>query len=154
MQLVEVKLPDVVDRLAGNSEAQSRRAESRAVAVGTHVLHHHLVEPRLHPGASLSTLAVASIMTLDTSRDAVKADLAADAIVARHLRFGRRVYHNLPLDPVENDVAGRLRQFLPRRVQRKAERLRQAEHHRPVPRVGIVLEGFAHEAAAADASPR
>src|SRR5205085_1377894 len=138
---------------AGNRKAQSSRTESRAVAIGADVLHHHFVEPRFHSGTSFPPLAVTSIMSLDTPRDSVKAHLATDTIVACHLRLGGRKNHDLLLDAVEDDVASRLWQLFPRRVEREAERLGQAVHHCPVPSVGVVLEGFAQEAAAADAAP-
>ena len=60
----------------------------------------------------------------------------------------------LRLDAVEDRLARRLGQLLPRRVEREAQRLRQAVHHPAVPGVRVVLERLAHEAAAADAPLR
>ena len=77
VQLVEVELADVVDGLAVDGEQQPRRADARAVAVGTGVLDHHLVEPRLHPGVGLAALPVAAVVALDAAGDAAEADLLA-----------------------------------------------------------------------------
>ena len=147
-----MKLTHVEDGLPFDRKKQSRRTESRAVAVGADVLHHHLVEPRLHAFASLASLPVAPIVALDSARDSVEANLAADAIVAGHLRLGRRDDHDLLLDPVEDDVASRLRQLFPGRIEGEPERLGQAVHHGAVPGVGVVLERLAEEAAATDAA--
>src|SRR5947207_5259022 len=116
------------------------------------MLDHHLVEPRLHSFASLTSLAVAPIVTLDSARDSVEPNLAADAIVAGHLRLGGRDDHDLLLDPVENDIASRPRQLFPGRIEGEPERLGQTVHHRAVPGVRVVLEGLAEKAAAADAA--
>ena len=77
VQLVEVELADVVDGLAGDGEQQPGGAEPRAVAVGAGVLDHHLVEPRLHPGAGFAALPVAAVVPLDAPRDPAEADLLA-----------------------------------------------------------------------------
>ncbi len=53
---------------------------------------------------------------------------------------------------VQNGVAHRFGQLLPGRVERELQFLREAVHHAPVPGVGIVLEGLAHETAARDAA--
>ena len=93
----------------------------RAVAVGTGVLDHHLVEPRLHPRVRLAALPVAAVVALDPPRDAAEADLLALPVVALDLRVGRREQRDLlRLDAVEDRVARRLGQLLPRRVEREA----------------------------------
>ena len=73
----KLQLADVVDGLAGDGEQQPRGADARAVAVGTGVLDHHLVEPGLHPGARFAALPVAAVVPLDPPRDAAEADLLA-----------------------------------------------------------------------------
>ncbi len=57
--------------------------------------------------------------------------------------------HDFPaLEPVQNRIPGLLRQLLPRRVERKTEFLRQAVHHSPIPRIGVIFESLAHKTAA------
>ena len=153
LQLVEVQLAELVDVAAVDREQQARRAHARALALRARALDHHLVEPLLHPRVRLASLAVAPVVPLDPPGDAVKADLASVRTAAQHLRVRRR--HHLDLrraEAVEDGLARRFRQRLPRGVEREVQQRRQAEHHPPVPRVRVVLERLAHEAAAEDAA--
>ena len=103
VELVEVHLPDVVEGAAADGEEQPRGAQPGALAVGTDLLDHHLVEPRFHPRVRLSPLPVVAIVALDAPGDAVEADLASFPVVATDLGVGRRVQHDLPrLDAVED----------------------------------------------------
>ena len=155
VQLVEVHLAEIVDGLSVDGEEQPGRADARSLAVRAGVLHHHLVEPRLHPRVRLAALPVPAVMPLDAPRDPVKADLLAFRVLALDLRLRRHPHHEfLAVEPVQDRVPHGLRQLLPRRFERESQRLRQAVHHPPVPRVGVVLERLAHEAAAQDAAPR
>jgi hypothetical protein len=100
LQLVEVELPDLEDRLAFDGEQESGRAQPRALAVRTRVLDHHLVEPLLHLRIGFTALTIPAIPALDPPRDAVEADLLAFVIVAPDLGFRwRRQHHLLRVDP-------------------------------------------------------
>src|SRR5262249_11881700 len=105
LQLVEVELSDLVDRLSADGEERSRPAQPCAAAVGAALLDHPLVEPCLHVRVRLAALPVAAVVALDAPRDAAEADLASLVLLARHLRVGRRLHRDLPrLDAVENGV--------------------------------------------------
>src|SRR5205085_9053827 len=69
VQLVEVELADLVDRLAGDGEQEPGGPDPRPLAVGAGVLDHHLVEPGLHAGVRLAPLAVAAVVPLDPPGD-------------------------------------------------------------------------------------
>ena len=155
VQLVEVKLAHVVDRLAVDGEQQPGGAHARAFAVRAGVLHHDFVEPRFHSGAGFAALAVAAVVPFDAPRDAAEADRFALRVLPFGLRVGGHAHHDFPvLEPFEDRVPHGLRQLFPRRVEREVEGFGEAVHHAPVPGVGVVLEGLAHEAAADDAAPR
>src|SRR5437763_1387134 len=111
MQLIEVELAEVVDALAGDREQEPRRPQSRALAVGTGVLDHDLIEPRFHPRASLATLPVATIVSLDSPRDPMEADLAPLPLASRILRI-RRTHDRdlLRLEPEEDRLPRRIAQ--------------------------------------------
>src|SRR6185436_16328599 len=74
MQLVEVQLTDVVERLPADRERQAGGSDTRAVAVWARVLDHDLVEPRLHVRVRCASLAVPPVVPFDAARDAVEAD--------------------------------------------------------------------------------
>ena len=153
LQLVEVQLAQLVEVAAVDPEEQPRRAHARALALRARALDHHLVEPLLHARVRFAALAVPPVVPLDPARDPVKADLAPVRTAAKHLRIRRR--HHLDLrgaDAVEDGVANRFGQQLPRRVEREVQQLRQAEHQPAVPCVRVVLERLAHEAAAENAA--
>jgi hypothetical protein len=155
VQLVEVLLPQIVNRLAGHREEQPRRPQPRAVTVRTRVLDHDLVEPRFHPGARLAALAVPAVPALDPPCDAVKTDFLPLNLVRLDLGVRRHAHRNLPrLDAVQNRLACAFRQVLPGRVEAELQVLRQAVHHAAVPRVGVVAVRLADETAANDASLR
>src|SRR5262245_59116310 len=154
MQLVEIHLADLVDVFAGNGEQQPGRAEPGAVAIGAGKLDHHLVQPGLDTGTRLAALAVSAVIPLDAPRNPVEAHLLPFPIVALHFRIGRRHGRDFLLDAVEDGVARRLRQALPRLFERETQSLCEAVHYSAVPGVGIVLERLAHEAAADDAPLR
>ena len=155
VELVEVQLAEVVDRFFRDGEELAGRAQARAVAVRAGALDHHLVEPLFHPRVHLPLLAVAAIVPLDAPRDPVEPDLPSVMVVAVDLGVGRRAHRDRPrIDAVEDGVARSFRQVLPRTVERELLRQREAVHHQAVPRVGVVLEGLAHEAATQDASVR
>jgi hypothetical protein len=78
-----------VDGPAFDPDQQPRRTQSGAGAVRTGVLHHHLVEPFLHPRVGLATLTIAAVPALDPAGNAIEADLLAFVIVALDLCFGR-----------------------------------------------------------------
>src|SRR5262249_6808954 len=90
LELVEVELAEIVDRLAADGEAQPGGPDPRAVAVGAGELDHHIVEPGLHPGVGLATLAITPVATLDPPRDPAEADLLALPVAAASLRLRRR----------------------------------------------------------------
>jgi hypothetical protein len=155
VQLVEMKLPGVVDRLAADREQQPGVANPRALAVRTGVLDHHLVEPRFHFRAGFPALTVAAVVPLDPARDAAEADLLPFPVVAFDLRLGWRVQHDLfRVNPVEDGAARLLGKIAPRHVEREAARLREAEHDPAVPRLRVVFERLLHEAAAGNAPLR
>src|SRR5437899_553476 len=89
VQLIEMQLADVVDRFACNREQQPGRSDAGAVAIGTDVLDHHLVEPSFHSRAGFASLPVTAIMALDSPRDAAEADLFAFPTIALLLRLRR-----------------------------------------------------------------
>jgi hypothetical protein len=118
VQLVEVELADVVDGLSRDGEQEARPPHPGAVAVGTGLLDHYLVEPFLHPRAGLAALAIAAVVALDAAGDAMEADLAPLVLLALRLRLRRRHERDLAgIDAVENRLPRRLRQRLPRRVE-------------------------------------
>ena len=121
VQLVEVELPELVDRLAGDREQQARRAEPRAVAVGAGVLDHHLVEPRFHPRVGFAALAVAPVVALDAAGDAAEADLLA--LRDRRASPSRRAATSARASSARCRRGSRLRavsgRSLPRRVERE-----------------------------------
>ena len=157
VQLVEVQLSNVVDRLAADGEQQPRRAQTRAPLQSGHVcstitLSSHASMPRVR----LAALAVAAVVALDAARDAVEADLAPFLLVAR--RPSRRA----ACDQRPSRARCRRGSHRARASGRsfhgvsseKPSALRQAVHHAPVPGVRVVAERLAHEAAAADAALR
>ena len=155
MQLVEVKLAGIVDALARNREQQPGGADARAFAVGAGVLHHHLVEPRFHAGVRFAALPIAAVMPLNAARDSSETELLAGLLFALDLRVGRQSERELlMLQAIQNRVPHRFGKLLPGRFEGKTQLLRQAVHHMPVPGVGVVLEGFFHEATAQDAAAR
>src|SRR5207302_9604579 len=133
MQLVEVELADVVDGLSRDGEQEAGRTDARALAVGAGVLHHHLVEPGLHPGTRFAALPVTAVVPLDAPRDAAEADLLAFPVAAFLLRLGRRGRQDFLLDAVEDRTAHLLGQVFPRRFEPQTKRARKALHHPPVP---------------------
>src|SRR5215211_3046953 len=114
MELVEVKLADIVKGLAANREQQSCRPDARAIAVRARVLDHHLIQPSFHTRAGLVALAVPAIMPLDAARDALEANLAALPFRMFHLGFGREQNRDFSrLDAVENRLSSVLGERLP-----------------------------------------
>ena len=151
MQLVEVELSHVVDVLSADGEEKPRRPYPRAIAVGTGVLDHHLVEPLLHLRVRLASLPIAPVPAFDASGDAWKADLPSGPLAPRVLGARRRNQFDLLwLDAVENRLARALGQLLPGRVEREPDGLRQAEHLHAIPGLGVVAERFFDEAAVGD----
>src|ERR1019366_1276101 len=155
VQLVEVELADVVDALALDGEEQPRGTHTRTFAIGAGVLHHHFVEPRLHAGARLAALPVAPVLPFDAPRDPAEADRLALRFFPLGLRLPRGDQRAFPVvEPLQDGVPHRLRQLLPRHVQRETESLGKAVHYATVPGVRVVLERFAHKAPADNAAPR
>ena len=155
VQLVEVQLADLVNGPAADLEQQPRRRKPRPLTIGTGVLHHDLVEPRLHPRVRFAALPVAAVVALDPARDAAESDLPAFVAGTLDLRVGRGDEGDLArFDAVENGGPGALGKILPGHVEPEAERGGEAEHHPAIPRVRVVLERLAHEAAARDAAVR
>ena len=123
VQLVEVELSHVVDRPAADREERPGGAQPRAVAVGTRLLDHHLVEPGFHVRVRLAALAIAPIVALDTAGDAVPGQLAALLVrLQPHLGVRRRTQRNLPLDAEEDRLANLLRLLAPGRIEGEVER--------------------------------
>ncbi len=85
MKLVEVELAELMNGLAADREAQPRGPDPCAVAVGTGVLDHHVVEPGLHARVGLAFLAVPAVAPLDPAGDSAEADLLAFPVVAGFL---------------------------------------------------------------------
>ena len=142
--------------LAGDREQQPGRANARAVAIGTGALDHDLVEPRLHARVGLAALAIAPILSLDPAGDAAESRL--------HVLPDRRAAPWHRAASRSRSCSCRCRTESPRGPARggpstaesseKLHRVREAEHHPPVPRVRVVLERLANEAAAEDAALR
>src|SRR5688500_9034840 len=117
------------------------------------MLDHHLVEPGFHARAALAALAIPAVVPLDASRDPMEADLLALPVLAFGLRLGRCDDRDLlRLDAVQDRAVHRLRQILPRRIEREAQHLREAVHDPAVPRLRIVPERLADEATARNAA--
>src|SRR6202034_1602424 len=93
VQLVEVELADVVDGLSLDGKQQPGGADAGPLAVGTGVLHHHLVEPGLHPGVGFASLPVPAVLPLNPPRDPAEADLLAFRILALDLRLRRHAQY-------------------------------------------------------------
>src|SRR5262249_10116555 len=89
-QLVEMKLPDLVEIFALDGEEQAGGADPGSAAIGAGVLDHDLVEPGFHAGAGFAALAVAAVVALDAAGDAAEADSFAFAVFAAYFGFGRR----------------------------------------------------------------
>src|SRR5438477_10681140 len=89
-----MELTHVVERLTSDGEQQPDGAYARSVAVRTSVLHHHLIQPRFHPGAGLAPLTVPAVMPLDPPRDSTEADLLAFAVFTLDLRLRRHGHHD------------------------------------------------------------
>ncbi len=122
VQFVEVELADLVDGLALDGEQQPGGPDARAVAIGAGVLHHHLVEPGLHPGTGFAALPVAAVVPLDAPRDSAEADLLAFRVFAFDLRLGRHADHDLlAIEPVQDRVAHRSRAASPRAFRARSE---------------------------------
>ena len=118
VQLIEMELPDIVHVLATDRELEPRRAEPRAVAVGTGAFDHDLVEPGFHIGAGFATLPIAAIVAFDAACDSMKPDLAAFPLTARLLRVGRHGHRDfLRVEAVQDHVPRRFRKVLPRRFE-------------------------------------
>src|SRR5262249_34673539 len=152
-EFIEVELANFVEVLAGNLEKKSRRAHARSVALGAELPDHPFVQPLLHARVRFATLPVPTVPSFDPSRDTGEADLLPDTVVAPFLCLRRRQHLDFfRFDAVKDGSARFFRQLSPRRLKRKVHRLREAVHHLPIPRVGVVFESFAYEATITNAS--
>ena len=75
MQFVEVKLTQVVDTLSIDGEQQSCGPEPCSIAIRTSMLHHHFVQPGLHPGTGFASLTVAPVVAFNSAGNASEPDL-------------------------------------------------------------------------------
>ena len=156
VQLVEMQLADVVDGLACDREQQPRGADAaRRCSRG------RCARPSpcraTPPSRSSPRRAAGSGGSSARSAARCRRSRLPCLRCSSRLTFasGGVVHHDLlAFDAVEDRVADLLGQLLPRRVERELQRLRQAVHHPAVPRVRVVLERLAHEAAAEDAALR
>src|SRR5437879_11617062 len=120
-----MELAHVVERLTRNSKQLPCGADSRSVAVGARMLHHHLVEPRFHTGASLAPLPVPAVMPFDAPRDSAEANLLAFVVFTLNLRVRRHAHDDfLAVQSFEDRAPHRLRQLLPRRFAGETQCLR------------------------------
>src|SRR6187200_2170617 len=136
-----MELSEFMNALVVDREQQPRRANAGALAIGTDMVDHYLVQPLFHAGTRFAALTVPAVVALDTASDAAPADFLAFPGVALHFCLGRRNEGNLaPFDAVEDDVLRFFRKIPPRFLERKFLALRQAVHHAAIPGVDVVLE--------------
>src|SRR6185369_14288770 len=135
------------ETFAGDPHQTACPPQSRAAAIGTIVIHHHLLQVCLHPVHTAALLAVPMVMPLNLAHDSLEGHLLANVLFSLARAFRQDNLDLFPLAAMEDQVLYLVWKVRERDVEAKSIVLCETVKPSPAPSVLIVVEGFFHDCA-------